>query len=631
MKKSNRWWTILTLSISFITPLAVIVACSQNNQSENLQQEIQRLESLKFVTKSKQLSQKEFEQINSDNLANYIQNYSDLVNKPGFETRIMIINKQANRIFFKFNVKELANERMKSTKALNIDFDVKDIEPLPPINPEPSPQPPAPKPPSPSEPDIPADASGWAPITNTNAASANQYDISHADQYHFNRPYYQDNKVTLQQNGSASGNKPTPGKPSQPNVYAKEGWMPTKQHAQLAKQVFSVGFAEDGGIEQTGTAWILDYKLTEDGSYPLTWYFGTNAHVIDDLRVDNEPIYKEKFATWDPVNQKYRAINTRRLSLYKIWNPQAETEYTSGWDVTTVQLSNPKLEDDYWRKQKGFYLEKPPVKTIFQGFDFLSTSPSQFSAVNPWRDKEEYADFGVFEITFENETQAKNATNDYANWKEEDKFKYRQTDLVSHPEDTPMQIFEVGYPTDGIVRNLATNTNALLYNEGEKIQVNSLTKSPNYSTWVGLDGRFDAHIAMSDFGYAYEWMDNSQTNIDLVKTKTPYVGYGLIYGIEGSNMRGGSSGALSVDQDGYAIGVHYASDNNSAMGGTQAFVSEGYNYNGYYGNYNMPAYDLIRGGGKYQKASYYDNLVKIYGKDPNFKTRLFPNGLTSRY
>ena len=614
----KKIWFLLPLSAAFITPVGVIVACSSTPSSDDLKEEIKRLESQNYDSIQKVLNPTEFNNINNENLKNYILKYELKVIRPGFNTRIKIKSKEANRIWFEFNVQELKTSYIDTTKDLAVDFQVQGIDSLPPLDP-------------PIPPDFSAD--GWAPITNQDPASANQHNISHADQYHFNRPYYQDNKVTLKQNGSAANNVPTPGKPAEKNVYAKEGWMPTEKHAQLAKQVFSVGFVN--GVEQTGTAWILDYKLTEDNSYPLTWYFGTNAHVIDDLRVDNEPIYKEKFATWDPVNKRYRAENTRRMFIHEIYEPKAATEYRDsnrgGWDFEMIELSDPKLENENWEKQDGYFLKNPPVKTIFQGFDFLTTSPSQFSAVNPWRDKEEYADFGVFEITFKDEKQARKVTNNYANWDEKDKFKYRETDLVSHPENLPKQIFEVGYPTDGNVRNLATNTNALLYDQGDKFQVNALTQSPNYSTWTHLNGAFDAHIAMSDFGYSYEWMDNSQTDINKVKTSTPYVGYGLIYGAEGSNMRGGSSGALSVDQDGYAIGIHYASDNNSAMGDTQAFVSEGYDYKGYYGNYNMPAYDLIRGGGKYQKASYYDNLVKIYGKDPNFKTRLFPNGLTSRH
>ena len=42
-------------------------------------------------------------------------------------------------------------------------------------------------------------------------------------------------------------------------------------------------------------------------------------------------------------------------------------------------------------------------------------------------------------------------------------------------------------------------------------------------------------------------------------------------------------------------------------------------------NYNLLEYNLIAGGGKYQKASYFQNMQKLYGKT-NIKTRLFPQG-----
>ena len=134
------------------------------------------------------------------------------------------------------------------------------------------------------------------------------------------------------------------------------------------------------------------------------------------------------------------------------------------------------------------------------------------------------------------------------------------------------------------------------------------------------------------FGYDYEWVDNtsSNTNQNDFSRKTKYATYGLIYGVNNGNMAPGSSGGLTVDEDGYAIGIHFGSDNNAATGQSQAFYCGGYEYKGYYGNYNLPQYDLIRGGYPKQKNSYYDSLVKIYGKDSNFKTNLFPNGLTSR-
>ena len=591
---------------------ATIISCATTTVNPLIAQEIARLSQIQWDLHP--IKAQQVKLINQNNFYQLIKNWN-LVQKKGFEYQIdrWNLDEQTKTMSWIFKVKEIITQQSSQTNLISVNLILD--------------QPPNQVQPPQFDPNL---GLGWAKITNQNPASANQYDINHADQYHFNRPYYENDLVTLKQNGSAANNKPSPGIPSNSTTYAKEDWISTKEQAQLAKQVFAISFVEDGGVEKTGTAWILDYQLPEDNSYPLTWYFGTNAHVIDDLRVANDQLYPEKFAKWDPTNQRYRAQNTRRISFAKLLNPQANTPYKDsnggGWEINDLNLIDPTKEDLNWQKQEGFYLENPPVKTIFQGFDFLSTSPNQFSAVNPWKDKEEYADFGVFEITFRDENQARAITNNYANWDESLKFKYRKnTDFINDPELAPKLIHELGYPSDNNIKHVATNTNAISFAQGNTNQNNGLTKSPNYATWTHVNGIFDAHIAMSDFGYAYEWMDNSVSDLDQVRKTTPYVGYGLIYGTEAGNMRGGSSGALSIDQDGYAIGIHYASDNNSAMGGTQAFVSKGYDYQGYYGNYNLPEYDLIAGGGQYQKASYFQNMQKLYGKT-NVKTRLFPQG-----
>ena len=58
--------------------------------------------------------------------------------------------------------------------------------------------------------------------------------------------------------------------------------------ANQLKNTFSLGFKSCGGAAGFGTGWILDYKLTEDNSYPTTWYFATNSHVIHNLKVKND-------------------------------------------------------------------------------------------------------------------------------------------------------------------------------------------------------------------------------------------------------------------------------------------------------------------------------------------------------
>ena len=499
---------------------------------------------------------------------------------------------------------------------------------------EEKPKPPIIEPEIPIEPEDPNIPKGWSKFKTKNPSDANQIGIDSARELHFNFPHY-DNQdlMTLRAIGIPTNNTPTPGTPSGSNQWAQENIITTEKHVQLAKQCFALSF-RNGHIEQkTGTAWILDYKLTDDGSYPLIWYFGTNAHVIDDLRVKDDTYFSEKFGQWDNVNKSYRANNTKAISLWKLADPKIgehkNTIYGGEWIETRVNFYDSSKEDTQnWKILEGFYLDKTPIKTIFIANNFLSTSPSDFST-NSYSNKEEYADFGVFELTFDNEQQAREATNNYAEWKEEDKFKYHEEDLVKNPSLKTSEVYEIGYPDDGGYRHVAINVNSKLYSSGQNYLGSGLSGSRNYNNWTNVEGVFDALIALPSFGYEYEWVDNNINNQNSYTRTTSFSSYGLMYGTNNGNMRPGSSGALVVDANGYALGIHFASDNNAATGGAQAFYSSGYSYNGYYGKYNLPQYDLIRGGGKLQTKSYYDGMVQRYGKDPKFKTRLFPNGLIS--
>ena len=73
----------------------------------------------------------------------------------------------------------------------------------------------------------------------------------------------------------------------------------------------------------------------------------------------------------------------------------------------------------------------------------------------------------------------------------------------------------------------------------------------------------------------------------------------------------------------------------ASTGLAQAFYSKGFNYQGYYGAYNLPAYDLIAGEPEseqfpLQKTSYRANLVKLYGnQNQPYRTNLFPQGINN--
>lgn len=481
---------------------------------------------------------------------------------------------------------------------------------------------------------------GWAKKTNTTNNDVKQYDIEYNKKHHFNYPIYDKDLVTLKaMNGQP---KQQPGKDVTHPDYSLERYLTNQKHIEIAKQSYSVGFYN--GVEKIGTSWILDYKLTNDNSYPITWFFGTNAHVLDDLKVKDDKLYPEKFGEWNNDKKAFRTLNTKAVSLWQLNDPKIDFDYgdnfskSSEWKSIRIDLSNetpnnnetPNPITGHW---SGYYVNNPKVKTIFMGYDFLTISPKD-SSINEYSKNEEYADFAVFEVTFNSPEEAKSVTNDYANWEESKKFKYREDDLVNNTSLITKQIFTMGYPlvnaTYDAYRTVSTNTNKYEY-ENKLNKGNGLSTSEYFNSWNdGYNGRFDAHITTPWFGYEYEYVDNND-NGDTPTRKTKYNSYGLTYGTNNGAMRAGSSGSMVIDENGYTIGIHFASDKDAASGGVQALYSKGFDYKGYYGNHFLPQYDLIRGGYKYQKGSYYDGLIGWYGKNKSFKTRLFPNGLEQRH
>lgn len=104
-----------------------------------------------------------------------------------------------------------------------------------------------------------------------------------------------------------------------------------------------------------------------------------------------------------------------------------------------------------------------------------------------------------------------------------------------------------------------------------------------------------------------------------------YIAFGLEYLPRHYAPVGGASGSSIRNQNNELVGVYFASNETAKTGLAVAFRSEGFDYKGLYGKYNLPQYDLIYGGGKDQKTSFRQALQTIYGD--NFKTSLFKNGV----
>ncbi|ENY68815.1 Hypothetical protein, predicted lipoprotein [Metamycoplasma auris 15026] len=397
-------------------------------------------------------------------------------------------------------------------------------------------------------------------------------------------------------------------------------------------------------LSENGTMWILDYKLDEQG-YPTKWYFGTNSHVA-------------------------RALNEDFLSF-------AITKINSNVSVGTT-LNFSRLDDNI----TTFYFNdnKNAIKKVFDGVDYLKENPANF-LIPQQKDKYKnfgaFADFAVFEIDFSKITKfstqsnqqsvdakfeflkennlaqnlAKEITNDYANQKDKHiKFKknsylkdYKKIAIPKNkkPNEDQEYLYAVGWPQStgdfyfdrsNIELLEQTRINFSLWFNSEYEYFNEEIKNQNfnlknkhdkgsflsynlgYRTFKNLPGLFDTFLAVPKFGDGfYELNGKKYINISLGYMPLRYA---PVAGASGSSIR---------NQNNELVSIYYATNSIGRVGLSSAFRSEGFDYQGLYGKYNLPQYDLIYGGGKDQAKSYKDELKKLYGD--SFKTNLFKNGL----
>ncbi|VEU61044.1 Membrane-associated lipoprotein precursor [Mycoplasmopsis bovigenitalium] len=409
-----------------------------------------------------------------------------------------------------------------------------------------------------------------------------------------------------------------------------------------------------------GTMWIMDYVLPENGKYPTKWYFGTNSHVA---KLMKEPSLNAMSLTF--INNK----NVGIMSKFRITG--MDNNFTRfSWAGEQMKESVDTVFDAI------DYLKTSPTQYLSAG------DKAKFNGV------EEMIDFAVIEVDFEKlvkynsgswsnsqtpafptnaEELAKLVTNDYYHRDDKDKVKflaksylnnYQAIDLKlkgSQPENID-QLFAVGYPsskddyflkkyTDDdqisqkeLWQSLWVNSDYRFY-EADPVQEggkppfpesrlkngNSLSYQIGLRSFTDKPGINDAFIVAPIRGRElYEtYKDDESSNNK--KTLAKYFNTGLQYMLRHYTPIGGSSGSSVRNQKNEVIGVHSTIFQRAGVDFVAALRSEGYNYQGAFGAYNLPQYDLIYGGGKDQKNSYLDSLIKKY-KDKDIKTWLFKNG-----
>ncbi|QZE12329.1 Ig-specific serine endopeptidase MIP [Mycoplasma sp. Ms02] len=335
-----------------------------------------------------------------------------------------------------------------------------------------------------------------------------------------------------------------------------------------------------------------------------------------------------------------------------------------------------------------FRFEPKNIKLIYAANDFLKTSPKSYLASNSkFKDLEEMADFAVLEVKFDDiknytaqtdrnvaqsfsddpQAIAALATSNYANNTDNhikfptksidriyEKVKSEQVEvnyndnLISVPK-IDVNFIAVGFPNGKFDYLLGKydipwkypshahieNTTSLWTNKPRDLKPfthdfgNGLSNGLAFRTFADKHGLTDILISQP----LIDSENNQAFSINNVKDKTsPYQGNQYLYyglGINPSSWApfNGASGSSFRDINNTIYGINYATGDNSGSTGTsfvQALRSDGINYKGFYGNYNLEQYDLIYGGGKNQRTSFREAILAAYGSE--YKTNLFKNG-----
>ncbi len=208
-----------------------------------------------------------------------------------------------------------------------------------------------------------------------------------------------------------------------------------------------------------GTLNIIDYKKEDNNKYPLTWYFITNAHVLNRLQVANDYHEGKNYVRDDDAyNTHNRQYNTWSLvftkikdsvSLNNIMPTTAEPRHENYYDTVnltvrtkgsnihnagkTLDSSNNFAVNDEKLNNNQAIPENAElnVRTIVFGSNVFDKKLSDFTNQEKYKNMEELLDFAIMEVTFDNEEQAKTITKDWYDEHQDQKTNDKSTAITS--------------------------------------------------------------------------------------------------------------------------------------------------------------------------------------------------------
>ncbi|UZK64582.1 DUF31 family protein [Mycoplasma mycoides subsp. capri] len=422
---------------------------------------------------------------------------------------------------------------------------------------------------------------------------------------------------------------------------------------------------------EAGTIWIMDY-LTQDSKKPTKFYFGTNSHVAKAIKDDLLSVSLTRLNSNISVGQTFNLNGYDKNFTKFVFTPKNSKKITDA--ITTIfhatdfikQEKNPLkfLEPTQMNKYKdaGIFADFAVIEIDFE--KLLNDSEYTHTV---WSESKE--------ITSSYETDKdkliSNITNDYAGNNSKkvqfvsdsllDEVYYKKYDRkLDFDKNNPSELDEykkleslyiVGYPTANedyyldqyedhtqlstkkYDFSLWVNSESKYYkklankegytssfSKDELEKGNFLSYQIGYRSFIDKPGLTDGFLAAHRVGkklYTLNEKNNGQSK--------KYFNYGLEILPRFYAPAGGASGSSVRTKDNKLLAIYHAANNIAKTGLAATFRSNGYDYKGLFGSYNLGQYDLIYGGGSDQASgkSYREVMKSKYS---SAKSALFNKG-----
>lgn len=446
------------------------------------------------------------------------------------------------------------------------------------------------------------------------------------------------------------------------------------KYRQAALQTYSITFSnklekdDEGYVEgrdkylnTSGTMWILDAQLKDNEKYPTRFFFGTNVHVADALSKKTATVTIKRLSKTVGVNSTLKPTNfdpNIETFIFRMNNNEDRRVFKTIFAAKNYLSTSPSqyLVEGQKQKYKDIeefsdfaVLEMDLSKLIDQN---LTGKIDQYNEVSMHASEDHGGISPLFNAPKNAVELSKRITNDYAVEKDNQIKLLKKSYLNNYetinspliksnidPSSKKDSVLLVGYPTTVFDWYLSKKPyeNAK-YLDKEITKYNQSLWTNNYSshyessnsqneevgsrlsylmgprTFNLKPGVVDAFISSPKIGKEfYRSSDGKQ-----------YINFGLEYMPRFYAPGGGASGSSMRNQNNELIGAYHLSYQGEGTGLVAALRSEGFKYEGLFGSYDLPQYDLIFGSGKNQTNSFRQTLV---AESKDIKTILMPDGV----